>query len=80
MSNTLTVTREVRGTSHWVHVTGPITLDRKAPYKAAAEARKWAREKGMARAFRLSGGGSYNSPESGGEGTFRYSVSYGFER
>jgi hypothetical protein len=82
MSNTtgLTVTREIRGgTAHWIHITGPIALDRNAPRKAGAAARQWARDLGKGRAYRVSGGGSYNCDESGGQGTFRYSVCYGFE-
>ena len=71
----LTVEREIRGgTAHWVHVRGPIDMDRKAPQRADAEARKWARELGKARAYSVSGGGDYNMPP----GTFRYSVCYGF--
>jgi hypothetical protein len=77
--NTLTVTRELRNSSHWVHVTGPEAMFSRATYACGVEARKWARELGTARAFRVSGGASFNGPESGGPGTFRYSVSYGFE-
>ncbi|MFF7198294.1 hypothetical protein ACFZAM_31880 [Streptomyces sp. NPDC008079] len=69
----LTVTREVRGTARWVHITGPAALESKAPAKAGAEARKWARELGATRAYRVSGGGDYR------DGEFRYSVCYGFE-
>ena len=76
----LKVEREVRGgTAHWVHVTGPEAMFSRATYACGVEARRWARELGKARAFRVSGGASFNSPESGGQGTFRYSVSYGFE-
>lgn len=65
--------REIRGTAHWVHITGKSALDRQASVKAGAAARKWAKELGKGRAYRVSSG--YTSH---GE-TFRYSVCYGFE-
>lgn len=75
---TLTATRELRGTAHWIHITGPIDQDRHAPNKARAEARKWAQEQGKSGAYQVSAGGSYNCQESGGTGTFRFSVCFGF--
>jgi hypothetical protein len=73
----ITVTREIRGgTAHWVHVMVPIALGKKAPYKAAAEAHKWARELGATRAYRVSSGSDYNATQ---PGMARYSVCYGFE-
>lgn len=70
---TLTATREIRGSAHWIHITGPSALIGNAGRKAGAEARKWAKELGKSRAYRVSSGGEY------GTGTFRHSVCYGFD-
>lgn len=70
----LAVSRHPRGEARWVHVSGPanITLEVQAPYVAAAEARRWAREDGARRAVRISSGGTY------GPDTFEVRVCYMF--
>jgi hypothetical protein len=76
MATTLTVTRELRGTSaYWIHVEGPANKLGLAARTAGAGARKWAKElseQGEQRmqAVRVSSGGQYG-PE-----TFRHSVCY----
>jgi hypothetical protein len=77
--STLTVTREERGASRWVHVYGPERDYGKARYAATAEARRWARERGLTRVYWVSGGAAFNTPDAGGQGRFRYSRSYGME-
>jgi hypothetical protein len=76
---TLTVTREIRGTAHWIHISGPMSQVHRATYKAGSAVNAWRRELGKSRAYRITTGGSYNHAESGGQGTFRYSVCYGFD-
>lgn len=73
-NSTITVRREILGTAYWVHVTGPTQQMHRASIKAGAEARKWTKELGKLRAFRISSGGDLNQIP----GQFRYSVCYSF--
>jgi hypothetical protein len=71
----VTVTREERMPGvRWIHYSGPWTNMRQVSAVVAAEARRWAKELGCSRAYRVSSGAGFFSNDE-----IRYSVSYVFE-